>query len=170
MFFYIFSFLGLLSSIGFILSYNSVKSVLFLILISISLAGLCLVGSAEFLGCLFIVIYVGSVTVLMLFVIMMINVKDITFQKENNFNSFTFVLAFLLVFLANSFTDFSSVYFFQNLSLEGEPLFKIDLWVNNYLYLSNLTLFNVALFTTFYSFALISVGLLLFIAMVGSIF
>jgi len=107
---------------------------------------------------------------LMLFVIMMINVKDITFQKENNFNSFTFVLAFLLVFLANSFTDFSSVYFFQNLSLEGEPLFKIDLWVNNYLYLSNLTLFNVALFTTFYSFALISVGLLLFIAMVGSIF
>lgn len=160
MFFYVFFILGLLASVGFILSNNSVKAVLFLILISISLAGLCFVGGADFLGCLFIVIYVGSVTVLMLFVIMMINVKDITSLKENSFSSFSFVMAFFLVFIFQSF-DFSMYIV--------EPL-KLDLWQAYYLDSSNLNLFNAALFTTFYSFGLISVGLLLFIAMVGSIF
>lgn len=165
MFFYAFSILGLLSSVGFILSNNSVKAVLFLILISISLAGLCFVGSADFLGCLFIVIYVGSVTVLMLFVIMMINVKDLTSLKENTFNSFTFLLAFLLVFISQNFVDFSGLY-----EIADEPNLDINIWSSYYMYSSNLNLFNTALFTTFYSFTLISVSLLLFIAMVGSIF
>ncbi|WP_455474830.1 NADH-quinone oxidoreductase subunit J [Bartonella sp. B30(2025)] len=73
-FFYLFSFIMLLSAIIVITARNPVHSVLFLILAFFNAAALFILAGAEFLGLLLLVVYVGAVAVLFLFVVMMLDV------------------------------------------------------------------------------------------------
>ncbi|HIH2763939.1 MAG TPA: NADH-quinone oxidoreductase subunit J [Candidatus Azoamicus sp.] len=73
LFFYIFSGIAIFSSIFVVLSKNTVKSVLFLILSFLSTACIWLLLEAEFLAITLILVYVGAVMVLFLFVVMMID-------------------------------------------------------------------------------------------------
>ncbi|HIH2763023.1 MAG TPA: NADH-quinone oxidoreductase subunit J [Candidatus Azoamicus sp.] len=73
LFFYIFSGIAVFSSIFVVLSKNTVKSVLFLILSFLSTACIWLLLEAEFLAITLILVYVGAVMVLFLFVVMMID-------------------------------------------------------------------------------------------------
>jgi NADH-quinone oxidoreductase subunit J len=61
---YFFSFLLLLSSIFVFISKNPVHSVLFLILAFCNASGILFLFNAEFLGLVFIIIYVGAIAVL----------------------------------------------------------------------------------------------------------
>src|SRR3546814_8516935 len=54
---------------------NPVHSVLFLILAFVNSAGLLVLMGAEFLAMVLVVVYVGSVAVLFLFVVMMLDVN-----------------------------------------------------------------------------------------------
>ena len=60
-------------------SRNTVHSVFFLILDFVSISCLFIMGGAEFLGMIMLIVYVGAVAVLFLFVVMMLNVA----QQEN---------------------------------------------------------------------------------------
>lgn len=71
--FYIFSSIAIFSAIMVVLSKNTVKSVLFLILSFITTACLWLLLEAEFLAITLILVYIGAVIVLFLFVVMMID-------------------------------------------------------------------------------------------------
>jgi NADH-quinone oxidoreductase subunit J len=73
LFFYIFAGVAIFSSIFVVLSKNTVKSVLFLILTFLSTACIWLLLEAEFLAITLILVYVGAVMVLFLFVVMMID-------------------------------------------------------------------------------------------------
>ncbi len=73
-FFYLFSGIAIASAVMVIASKNPVHSVLFLILAFVNAAGLFLLIGAEFLAMLLIVVYVGAVSVLFLFVVMMLDV------------------------------------------------------------------------------------------------
>ncbi len=73
-FFYLFSGIAIASAFLVIASKNPVHSVLFLILAFVNAAGLFLLIGAEFLAMLLIVVYVGAVSVLFLFVVMMLDV------------------------------------------------------------------------------------------------
>ena len=73
--FIIFSLLTIFSSIMVVNSTNPVHSVLFLILAFCNSAAIILSMGVEFLGLVFIVVYVGAIAVLFLFVVMMLNVK-----------------------------------------------------------------------------------------------
>ena len=73
-FFYVFSIIAVASALMVIASRNPVHSVLFLILVFINAAGLFMLGGAEFLALILIVVYVGAVAVLFLFVVMMLDV------------------------------------------------------------------------------------------------
>ncbi|CAB3976525.1 NADH-quinone oxidoreductase subunit J [Candidatus Azoamicus ciliaticola] len=73
LFFYIFAGIAIFSSIFVVLSKNTVKSVLFLILSFLSTACIWLLLEAEFLAITLILVYVGAVMVLFLFVVMMID-------------------------------------------------------------------------------------------------
>ena len=81
--FYLFSGVLLLSSIMVILVQNSIYSVLFLVLSFISSASILFLLKCEFLALMFIVIYVGAIAVLFLFVVMMLDLKTITTQKDS---------------------------------------------------------------------------------------
>ncbi len=83
-FFYIFSFIAIVSAIMVTVSKNTVHSVFFLILDFISISCLFIMIGAEFLGMIMLIVYVGAVAVLFLFVVMMLNVAQ---QKNEWFTS-----------------------------------------------------------------------------------
>ena len=78
-FFYLFSLIAIISAIMVTVSRNTVHSVFFLILVFVSISCLFIMGGAEFLGMIMLIVYVGAVAVLFLFVVMMLNVA----QQEN---------------------------------------------------------------------------------------
>jgi NADH-quinone oxidoreductase subunit J len=73
-FFYLFSFVLVLSAVMVISAKNPVHAVLFLILAFFNAAGLFVLLGAEFLAMILVVVYVGAVLVLFLFVVMMLDV------------------------------------------------------------------------------------------------
>ena len=76
LFFYLFSFVAVFSSVMVISSRNTVYSVFFLILVFVNISILFIMIGAEFLGMIMLIVYVGVVAVLFLFVVMMLNVAD----------------------------------------------------------------------------------------------
>jgi len=79
------------------ISGDPIESVLFLILGFCYAAAILFIFHAEFLGLIFIIIYVGAIAVLFLFVIMMLNIKH---QKRQD-KQFNYIIQFLGFFIAN---------------------------------------------------------------------
>jgi len=106
--FYIFSCIAIFSAILVVLSRNTIKSVLFLILSFISTACLWLLLEAEFLAVTLILVYVGAVIVLFLFVVMMIDqeseIKKIGISKYSPIIMFTSLL--MLIFLISAMSPY----------------------------------------------------------------
>ena len=71
----ILAFGALLSSVLVITSKNPVIAVIFLISVFVNAAGYLILLGVGFIGISYIIVYVGAITVLFLFVIMMINIK-----------------------------------------------------------------------------------------------
>ena len=90
-FFSILAGIAIFSSIMVVLSKNTVKSVLFLILSFVSTACLWLFVDAEFLAVTLVLVYVGAVIVLFLFVVMMIDqefeIKEVSIFKVFSYYS-----------------------------------------------------------------------------------
>jgi len=76
LFFYFFSTIAVFAATMVIVSRNTVYSVFFLILVFISIAILFIMIGAEFLGMIMLIVYVGAVSVLFLFVVMMLNITE----------------------------------------------------------------------------------------------
>ena len=76
LFFYFFSTIAVFASIMVPVSRNTVYSVFFLILVFISISILFIMIGAEFLGMIMLIVYVGAVSVLFLFVVMMLNITE----------------------------------------------------------------------------------------------
>jgi NADH-ubiquinone oxidoreductase chain 6 len=126
----------LVSSLLVITSKNPVISVVFLISVFINAAGYLILTGVNFLGISYIVVYVGAITVLFLFVIMLLNINledilEIGSEYSKNiplalFISFTFVYEFfnilpfipvsLLSFLFNFITNINSGLYSTSLS------------------------------------------------------
>ena len=81
-FFYIFSFIAVISAVMVTVSKNTVHSVFFLILDFISISCLFIMIGAEFLGMIMLIVYVGAVAVLFLFVVMMLDVDFASLKAE----------------------------------------------------------------------------------------
>jgi len=158
---YFFNFLLLLSSIFVFISKNPVHSVLFLILTFCNAAGILFLFNAEFLGLVFIIIYVGAIAVLFLFVVMMLNVK---IYSSDEFYYLPFILlgGFILivqVFLVVEKTFSNSNFWHTSLSYSFEnyldPLTSIDVLGQS--------LYN------YYLLCFLLAGLVLLVAMIGAI-
>src|ERR1700689_4901400 len=85
----------LLSSVLVITSKNPVIAVIFLISVFVNAAGYLILLGVGFIGISYILLYVGAITVLFLFVIMMINIKlsDIVNTQAQINANMSFVLA-----------------------------------------------------------------------------
>ena len=81
LFFYLFSAVTVASAVMVIGARNPVHSVLFLILAFFNAAGLFVLLNAEFLAMILVVVYVGTVAVLFLFVVMMLDVDFVELRQ-----------------------------------------------------------------------------------------
>ena len=77
-----FLFLMVLNSIMVISSQNSIHSVLFLVLNFVVAAGILLLLEREFMALIFLIIYVGAISVLFVFVVMMLDIKITGYKKD----------------------------------------------------------------------------------------
>ncbi len=80
--FFVLAVIAIGSAIMMVTRTNPVSSALFLILNFISLAGLYLTLNAQFLAVIQIAVYAGAIMVLVVFVIMLLNLRELTRLKE----------------------------------------------------------------------------------------
>ena len=162
-FFYLFSFIAIVSAIMVTVSRNTVHSVFFLILDFISISCLFIMIGAEFLGMIMLIVYVGAVAVLFLFVVMMLNVTQQKNQWFASSKSSSHIPVGLLV---------SLIIFFELIIVVGGWKYKPDLLSSSNIIISEKTtnthsLGNV-LYTDYIHLFQIS-GMILLVAMIGAI-
>jgi len=162
-FFYTFSIIAVISAVMVTVSKNTVHSVFFLILDFISISCLFIMIGAEFLGMIMLIVYVGSVAVLFLFVVMMLNVAQQKNQWFASEESSKHIPVGLII---------STIIFFELIIVIGGWKYKPDLFnlnnaVNNYS-VSNTHSLGQVLYTDYVHVFQIS-GMILLVAMIGAI-
>ena len=95
----ILAFTTLFSSLLVITSKNPVISVVFLISVFVNAAGYLILTGINFLGISYIIVYVGAITVLFLFVIMLLNISLEDLQETGSQYSKNLPLALTIAFL-----------------------------------------------------------------------
>jgi NADH:ubiquinone oxidoreductase subunit 6 (subunit J) len=119
-----------------------------------------------FIGILFIIVYVGAVTVLFLFIIIIIPLRDADFggsrffmRSSNNFTVVLFLLSIALFFVLNDYFGDRSIYEILPVNF----LDTVDSVSSNDLDIVSKTIYFK------YSFALVVAALLLFVALIIAI-
>jgi NADH-quinone oxidoreductase subunit J len=158
----------LLCSCGFLVStaVNPIEGVLFLILAFFNAAAILFIFHAEFLGLVFVIVYVGAIAILFLFVIMMLNIK--TSNTKGAFKYVGTLLSFVLFGWLSTYLlphlIFSDVFSSENLFL-SEQNTNLFLLIDS---LNNIDIMGQALFN-YYLVAFLLAGIILLIALVGAI-
>lgn len=173
----IFITLLLLSGIFTILSKNPVHSVFYLILAFVASTLLLLLLKVEFIAMLFLVVYIGAISVLFLFVVMMLNIKVVELNEK--------ILQYLPIGFFIVIIFFLEIYYMINNSLfQNQNSFLNLFWENTYSTIlvelnlinfyeildtfTNLTGLAFILYTKFIYLFIIS-GIILLVAMLGAI-
>ena len=162
-FFYIFSFIAIVSAIMVTVSKNTVHSVFFLILDFISISCLFIMIGAEFLGMIMLIVYVGAVAVLFLFVVMMLNVAQQKNQWFSASDSSKHIPIGLIV---------SAIIFFELIIVIGGWKYKPDMATSMSLNIdqniTNTHSIGYVLYTDYIHIFQLS-GMILLVAMIGAI-
>jgi NADH-quinone oxidoreductase subunit J len=170
-FFFLFSSIALTSAIFVIYSTNTIYSAFFLILVFTSTTGLLLISEVEFISIMLIIIYVGAITVLFLFVIMMLDINVLIDKNNNNFGYLPIILLISLIFFLETFVVFSKVFtsyyhliqqsFFENNIIYNQFIYKLDS-------ITNIETIGQILYT-YYAFFFLAAGIILLIALIGAV-
>ena len=128
----ILAFGALISSLLVITAKNPVIAVIFLISVFVNAAGYLMLLGVGFLGITYIILYVGAITVLFLFVIMMINIKltDILETGSQYTKNLPLAFAIGLLFIYELFTIMP---FILNNVSSISALFDVITKFNNFL-------------------------------------
>ena len=100
------SLLSILTGISVIISKNPIVSVLFLIGLFLTVAGYLMILGISFIGLSYLLVYVGAVSILFLFILMLINVRisEVTANSINSVPLSTMIGILFLITLGNSFS------------------------------------------------------------------
>ena len=176
-------FLSLVCAIYTILSKNPVISVLFLIGLYINIASYLILIGSQFIGLSYLLIYIGAISILFIFILMLINIR-ISELLSNNRNSIPLVLIITIVLnnvlysilptknlIYNIINNNDYYYFSQRLFnvIENNEMFINCIeWDNCILGPNTIVSLGNTLYTN-YSILLILVSFILLLAMVGAI-
>lgn len=163
----------ILNAVMIITARNPVHSILFLVMVFVSNTGVFLFLGVEFIAMFFLIVYVGAITVLFLFVVMMLNIKIIELNEKlisylpvGIFIGLIFLLEIL--FLINS--NFGP---FENLDTTVLTTSYSNLYLTytDFLYTNSITNTQQIGFLLYkkYGYLVILCGLILLIAMIGAI-
>ena len=188
----ILAFITLFSSLLVITSKNPVISVVFLISVFVNAAGYLILTGISFIGISYIIVYVGAITVLFLFVIMLLNInlEDILetgSQYSKNiplalfiafafvyelFNIIPFFIVYILSSLFNFWTNLNSVLFstpwtnsfYNEVQITTNPILA-DTYIINFTQIEALG----HLLYTYSALLLVICSIILLLAMIGPI-
>lgn len=189
------SILAIFSGILVIISKNPIVSVLFLIGLFLSIASYLIVIGLNFIGLSYLLVYVGAVSILFLFILMLINVR-ISELLSNTSNSIPLAIIISISFsypvdqtlpysitsystldLSNNndiwythFLDFINRLFHSSIFVDNDEIFFVtsSLWDGNLAESSHITSIGNIMYTA-YSIWLILISIILLLAMVGAI-
>lgn len=193
----ILSFIAILCGILVIISKNPVVSVLFLIGLFFSIASYLMTLGLNFIGLSYLLVYVGAVSILLLFILMLINVRisELLSNTSNSiplaiFISISFnypvnqVLPYSIAFFNSHIMDsnntfmmsdnysnfFSEIFKLSNVELDSGKLSLVtsQIWDGNLAETSHITSIGNIMYTS-YSIWLILTSIILLLAMVGAI-
>ena len=162
-FFYIFSFIAIVSAVMVTVSKNTVHSVFFLILDFISISCLFIMIGAEFLGMIMLIVYVGAVAVLFLFVVMMLNVAQ---QKNEWFTATKSVSHIPIGLIVSLIIFFELIIVIGGWKYKPDVLDTINLTISSEI--SNTKSLGNVIYTEYIHLFQIS-GMILLVAMIGAI-
>nr|ALO20656.1 NADH dehydrogenase subunit 6 [Cladonema pacificum] len=153
-FFILFSLLILFSTVMTIVSLNPVHSVFWLVIIFIQSSLLIISVGFDFIGIILVIIYVGAIAILFLFVIMMLDIFQLSGVSK------IYHLIPILILICSSLIMESK---FKLLSIESNLSFfwKLE-------YYSQLQMLG-KIFYTDYAISLILISILLLVAMIAAI-
>jgi NADH-quinone oxidoreductase subunit J len=110
------------SSICVILSKNIIQSILYLILVFLLCSVLFIYIGADFIGLIILIVYIGAISVLFLFIVMMLNIRILeiysTFSVYLPLAFFLGLIAliqiFLVYFSSHSLVEFNNLLVYIN--------------------------------------------------------
>jgi len=162
--YYLFGTLALVSGIIVISSNNPVHSALFLILSFLNTAGLLFILGAEFLAFVFLIVYVGAISVLFLFVVIMLNIR--MEERESPVAYLPAGIMLSLLVCAELYVVLSADFFpMDTVSLVDSSL---HLFSSHLETLGNVESIGMVLYTQ-YVVSFMLAGMVLLVAMVGAI-
>jgi NADH-quinone oxidoreductase subunit J len=164
--FYCFTIFAILSGILVISSPNPIHSILFFILVICNVTGYLFLLHIEFLALIFLVVYVGAISILFLFVVMMLNIRILELGNKllNYFSINSFVLFFLLIEVCYFIFNFDFNGGFLEYSVNPQYLS----WVSVLNGIPNILVLGQVLYLYYFDFFLIA-GFILLVSMIASI-
>jgi len=178
---YSISFLGIIaiismfSGIFIIITKNPIVSVLYLILLFSSIACYLIFIGLKFIGISYILVYVGAVSILFLFILMLINIRVSELISDTNNNIPLAILVIIAFFipinnlLPESKTDLSETGLINNiLNREQISYVTSNNWDGYIVDITDIISIGNIMYTS-YSMWLILTSIILLLAMVGSI-
>lgn len=184
------SLIAIFCGIFVIISKNPIVSVLYLIGLFLSIASYLIILGINFIGLSYLLVYVGAVSILFLFILMLINVR-ISELLSNTSNSiplaifisilFSFpvneILPYSIVVDSNYLPNLNSIYYFlggflniNSFGLDNGQIYLVTskIWDGNLWETSHITTIGNIMYTS-YSIWLIITSIILLLAMVGAI-
>lgn len=164
----------LISSLLVILLSNPIYALIALILVFLNTAIFLLSIQVQFLAFIYLIVYIGAIAILFLFVIMLFNLRSLQ-KSDMRIKDFSFLT------ISFKFYLFFGIKFFLIVSLDILNLIEYSTYINTtaiykqfdlqyfltYIHWDILLFSN--LFYTYYSYIFLLAGLVLLVAMVGSI-
>lgn len=186
--------LVILSGIFVIISKNAIISLLFLIGLFAGISSYLLIIGLSFLGLAYLVVYIGAVSILFLFILMLINIRMSELQSYTN-NSIPLAISIAILFnypifqllpydiaILNNYNNYlNNILYnasfnkinntlYNNLNINNNDVLFVTskLWDGNLADMNHITSIGNIMYTNF-NIWLIIVGFILLLAMVGAI-
>ena len=166
--------IAIFSGIFIIITKNPIVSVLFLILLFSSVSCYLIFVGIKFIGISYLLVYVGAVSILFLFILMLINIRVSELISDTNNNIPLAVLAIIAFFiplskiLPDTKTSFDLNKLFDNVSASKVNYVTSNSWDGNIVDITDIMSIGNIMYTS-YSIWLIITSIILLLAMVGSI-
>lgn len=179
--------ISILFGIFTIISINPIISVLFLIGLFVNMSVLLILVGYNFIGLSYILVYVGAVSILFLFILMLINIRisEIISETDNDIPlailtvmlfyyiigqvlPFNLVDKSILTYLSNSFLDNIQINDNQYFNFEQIVYASSKSWDSSLVDITQISSIGNIMYTS-YAIWLIIVSIILLLAMIGSI-
>lgn len=161
-----------------IVTKNPIISVLFLMLLFSAIACYLVLIGIKFIGLSYLLVYVGAVSILFIFILMLINIRVSELINDTNNNTFLALLAIItFVFLFTSVTSIDNnskiladdVYMLlQLVKAESEIYVTSKNWESTLVDMADITCIGNIMYSS-YSIWLLITSIILLLAMVGAI-